>query len=67
MSGDESRGHYEARLRGFRSQFGQYKIDDLTLQFSDVVQRGNIGAGILERFTVTLDVKNRRFQMTRKN
>jgi hypothetical protein len=55
---------FEARLKG-SLQFGQYKIDDLTIQFSDVVKGGNIGAGILDRFAVTLDVKNRRFQMTR--
>ncbi len=46
-------------------EFGLYKYDDLTIQFSNVVKGGNIGAAILNRFVVTLDVKNRRFQMTR--
>jgi hypothetical protein len=31
------------------------------------VQRGNLGASILERFVVTLDPKNRRFQMVEGN
>lgn len=53
---------FEGKLKG-KLSFGQFSIDNPTIDFSDVVQRGNIGARILERFVLTLDVKNRRFQL----
>jgi hypothetical protein len=53
---------FEGRLKG-KLSFGQFSFDDPSISFSDVVQRGNLGAGILERFAVTVDVKNQRFQM----
>jgi hypothetical protein len=53
---------FEGKLKG-KLSFGQFSFTDPTIDFSDVVQRGNLGARILERFVITLDVKNRRFQM----
>lgn len=53
---------YQGKLKGTLS-FGQYSVEAPTIDFSDVVQRGNLGGRILERFALTLDVKNRRFRM----
>lgn len=53
---------FEGKLKG-ELKFGQFTFENPTIDFSDVVQRGNIGARILQRFVITLDVKNRRFQM----
>jgi hypothetical protein len=52
----------EGKLQGGVS-FGKFSIDNPTIQFSDVVRRGNIGSKILERFVVTVDVANRRFRL----
>jgi hypothetical protein len=53
---------FQGKLKGNVS-FGQYSVAEPTIEFSDVVQRGNLGSRILERFVITLDVKNRRFQL----
>jgi hypothetical protein len=52
----------EAKLNG-RLAFGQFSFVNPTIEFSDVVQHGNIGARILKQFIITLDAKNRRFEM----
>jgi hypothetical protein len=54
---------FEGKLKG-KLSFGRFSFDDPTIEFSDVVRRGNLGSRILNRFALTLDVKNRRFQMT---
>jgi hypothetical protein len=53
---------FQGKLKG-KLSFGQFSVTDPTIDFSDVVRHGNLGAQILERFVVTLDVKNRRFEM----
>jgi predicted aspartyl protease len=53
---------FEGKLKG-RLSFGQYAVVDPTLEFSDVVQHANLGARLLERFVLTLDVKNRKFEL----
>jgi Aspartyl protease len=53
---------FQAKLKG-RCSFGEYVLTDPTIDFSDVVRNGNLGSGILRRFVLTLDVKNRRFQL----
>jgi hypothetical protein len=52
----------EGKLKG-KLSFGTFSLTNPTIEFSDVVQRGNLGARILESFALTLDIKNRRFQM----
>jgi hypothetical protein len=52
----------EGKLKG-KLSFGQFSFNDPTIEFSDVVRRANLGTRILERFVVTLDVKNRRFRI----
>jgi hypothetical protein len=52
----------EGKLKG-KISFGQFSFSDPTIEFSDVVRRANLGARILERFVVTLDVRNRRFRI----
>jgi hypothetical protein len=54
---------YEGKVKGTLS-FGQFSFADPTVEFSDVVHSGNLGARILGRFILTLDVKGRRFQLT---
>jgi hypothetical protein len=53
---------YQGQLKG-KATFGQFNYVDPTIEFSDVVRTGNLGAKILSNFLVTLDVKNRRFQL----
>ena len=55
---------FEGKLKG-NLAFGQFTFRNPTISFSDVVQRGNIGAGILKDFVLTVDVKGRRFQMVK--
>jgi hypothetical protein len=52
----------EGKLKG-KLAFGRFSFNDPTIEFSDIVRHGNLGAAILGRFAVTLDVKNRRFRM----
>jgi hypothetical protein len=52
----------EGKLNG-KLAFGQFSMEDPAVEFSDVVRRGNLGSRILDRFVVTLDVKNRRFRL----
>jgi hypothetical protein len=54
---------FQGKLKG-KLTFGQFSFDDPAIEFSDIVRHGNLGARILNRFVLTLDVKNRRFQMT---
>jgi hypothetical protein len=56
---------FEGKLKG-KLSFGQFSFDDPAINFSDVILRGNLGARILQRFVLTVDVKNRRFQMTER-
>jgi hypothetical protein len=53
---------FEGKLKG-KLSFGRFSFSDPTIDFSDVVRRANLGARILEQFIVTLDVKNRRFEI----
>jgi hypothetical protein len=55
----------EGKLRGALS-FGEFSFTDPKIEFSDVVRFGNIGAQILDHFSITLDIKNRRFQLTKE-
>jgi hypothetical protein len=52
----------EGKLKGSLA-FGKFSYKNPTLRFSDVVRTGNIGSKLLERFVVTVDAKNRRFQL----
>jgi hypothetical protein len=53
---------FEGKLKG-KCSFGQFTLTDPTIAFTDVVRHANLGSRILERFTLTIDVKNRRFQL----
>jgi len=53
---------YRGKLKG-TCRFGEFSLTDPTVDFSDVVRNGNLGSGVLEGFTLTLDFKNRRFQL----
>lgn len=56
---------FEAKLKG-KLVFGKFSYENPTIEFSDVVRRGNLGGRILDKFEITLDVKNRRFEMKRE-
>lgn len=56
---------FEGKLKG-KVTFGKFSVENPAISFSDVVQRGNLGGRILETFAVTLDVKNRRFELKRQ-
>lgn len=43
---------------------GRYKIEHPRIVFADVGPTGSIGAGLIRRFAITLDVKNRRIRLT---
>jgi hypothetical protein len=53
---------YRSKLKG-KCCFGQYSLTDPAIEFSDVVRNGNLGSGVLDGFILTLDFKNRRFQL----
>jgi hypothetical protein len=55
---------YRGKLKG-KCCFGEYSLTAPTVDFSDVVNNGNLGSGVLEGFTLTLDFKNRRFQLVK--
>jgi hypothetical protein len=43
---------------------GRYKIEHPRIVFADVGPMGSIGAGLMHRFAITLDIKDRRIRLT---
>lgn len=53
---------YEARLNG-TAELGGYAFENPTLRFTDRGSRVHVGAGLLERYTLTIDRANQRLRL----
>lgn len=44
-------------------RIGRFTLENPSVRFTDAVKRGNIGQDILQRYALTIDIRQRRFQL----